>query len=132
MKTNKMEELLGLGKFDTERKIPGTRAVEERKFCYVSNKNHEDFNEFFDTLLDQVSPPIPEYGGAMVNGCKLTLPDGEVFEAMSYKGDIEGWRLQIEQGAKALNAKLAWIDADSIVLEDNQSFSLTDCKVDFY
>jgi hypothetical protein len=48
------------------------------------------------------------------------LPNGDIFEAVSYKGDIEGWRQQLEQGAKALNEELARIDidTDSIVLND--------------
>lgn len=62
------------------------------------------------------------------------MPKGDIFEAVSYKGDIEGWRQQLEQGAKALNEMLAIIDieTDSIVLDNKQSFCLTDCKIEFY
>lgn len=79
-----------------------------------------------------VSRLIPKSGGAFIEGCKLTLPNGDIFGAISYGGDIEGWRLQTEQGAKALNEKLARIDTDSIVLDDMQSFRLTDCRIDFH
>ena len=50
------------------------------------------------------------------------------------RGDIEGWRQQLEQGAKALNEELARIDIDtnSIVLDDMRSFRLTDCIIEFY
>jgi len=131
MTTKQMETLLGLGPIQTERTVPGTQPIEGREFCYVSGKNQEEFEIFFKKLIRHVSPPIPKNGGAMIEGCKITLPDGEVFQAISYKGDIEGWRLQIEQGARSLNATLARIDADSIVLEENQSFCLIDCGIDF-
>ena len=131
MSTKKMEELLDLGPIQTERIVPGTQKSEVREFCYISNKNQEKFEVFFDKLVSHVTPPIAKNGGVMINGCKITLPNGEVFEAISYKGDIEGWRLQIKKGAKALNAKLACIDSDCLMLEDNQSFPLIDCKVDF-
>jgi hypothetical protein len=131
MATNKMETLLGLGSIQTERTVPGTQKIEGREFRYVSNGGQEEFGMFFKKLIRYVSPPIPKNGGAMIEGCKITLPDGEVFHAISYKGDIEGWRLQVEQGAKSLNVKLARIDADSIVLNDIQSFRLKDCKIDF-
>ena len=131
-KRKKMEELLGLGSFDMERTIPGKRRVEGREFCYVSDNGQEDFETLLDKILDYISPPIPKSGGMMSNGCKLTLPNGEIYQAISYKGDIEGWRLQIEEGAKALNVKLARINEESIVLSDGQSFYLEDCKVEFY
>jgi hypothetical protein len=38
------------------------------------------------------------------------LPNGDIFEAVSYKGDIEGWRQQLEQGAKALNEEIGGIN----------------------
>lgn len=62
------------------------------------------------------------------------MPDGDIFEAVSYKGDVEGWRRQLEQGAKALNEEVARIDidTDSIVLDDMRSFRLEDCNIDFY
>ena len=129
-----LERLLG-GPISTERIVPGTRLVEGREFRYVSNKSQAKFGELFHKLWN-VPPIIPQNGGALIEGCKITLPNGDIFEAVSYKGDIEGWRQQLEQGAgaKALNEELAGIDmdTDSIVLNDMQSFRLTDCTIDFY
>ena len=131
MSKEEMEKILGLGKIETERTVPGTRPSEVREFRYVFNRSQEKFDVFFDKLVSHITPPIAKNGGVMVNGCKITLPSGEVFEAISYKGDIEGWRQQIVQGAESLNAKLAWIDGDSIVLDDTRTFLLTDCGIDF-
>ena len=116
-----------------ERRVPGMYLVEGREFCYVSNKSQVKFGELFHNLFN-VPPIIPQNGGALIEGCKITLPNGDIFEAVSYKGDIEGWRQQLEQGAKALNEELAGIDidTDSIVLNDTRSFRLTDCIIDFY
>ena len=116
-----------------ERKVPGTYLVEGREYRYVSNKRQVKFGELFHELFN-VPPLIPQNGGALIEGCKITLPNGDIFEAVSYKGDIEGWRQQLEQGAKALNEELARIDidTDSIVLNDMRSFRLTDCIIDFY
>lgn len=132
MSAGHMKTLLGLGPIQKERTVPGTHHVEGREFCYVSNRNKWEFDILFKKLIRYVSPPIPKDGGALIECCKLTLSNGDIFEAISYKGDIEGWRLQIEQGAKALNEKLARIDGDSIVLDDMQSFSLADCRIEFY
>lgn len=116
-----------------ERRVPGTYLVEGREYRYVSNKSQVKFGKLFHEVFN-VPPKIPQNGGALVEGCKITLPNGDIFEAVSYKGDIEGWRQQLEQGAKALNEELARIDidTDSIVLNDMRSFRLTDCTIDFY
>lgn len=116
-----------------ERRVPGTYLVEGREYRYVSNKSQVKFGKLFHEVFN-VPPQIPQNGGALVEGCKITLPNGDIFEAVSYKGDIEGWRQQLEQGAKALNEELARIDidTDSIVLNDMRSFRLTDCTIDFY
>lgn len=115
-----------------ERIVPGTKPVGGREFCYVSNRSQMKFEIYFKKLIRCVSPLIPKSGGALIEGCKITLPNGEIFEAISYKGDIEGWRSQIKQGVGTLNETLARIDADSIVLDNVQSFYLTDCRIDFY
>lgn len=128
----RMEELLGIGPIHKERIVPGTRLVEGREFCYVSNRNQEKFDMLFKKIIRYISPPIPKNGGIIIEECSITLPNGDIFEAISYKGDIEGWRLQIEQGAKALNEKVARIDKDSIVLDDMRSFHLTDCRINFH
>ena len=127
-----LERLLG-GPISTERRVPGTYLVEGREYRYVSNKSQVKFDNLFYELV-RVQPVIPQYGGAVIEGCKITLPDGDIFEAISYKGDVEGWRRQFEQGAKAFNEEVARIDidTDSIVLDDMRSFRLEDCNIDFY
>lgn len=127
-----LEHVLG-GPIPKERRVPGTYLVEGREYRYVSNKSQVKFGKLFHEIFN-VPPSIPQAGGALIEGCKITLPNGDIFEAVSYKGDIEGWRQQLEQGAKALNEELARIDidTDSIVLNDTRSFRLTDCIIDFY
>lgn len=127
-----LERLLG-GPIPKERRVPGTYLREGREYRYVSNKSQVKFSKLFHELFN-VPPIIPQNGGALIEGCKITLPNGDIFEAVSYKGEIEGWRQQLEQGAKALNEELAGIDidTDSIVLNDMRSFRLTDCIIDFY
>lgn len=119
--------------FCKERRVPGTYLVEGREYRYASNKRQVKFDKLFHELFN-VPPVICGNGGALIEGCKITLPNGDLFEAVSYKGDIEGWRQQLEQGAKALNEELARIDIDtnSIVLDDMRSFRLTDCIIEFY
>ena len=82
-----LESLLG-GPISTERIVPGTHLFEGREYRYVSNKSQVKFDDLFHELFN-VPPKIPRNGGAVLEGCKITLPDGDIFEAVSYKGDVD-------------------------------------------
>ena len=130
--SDQIEKLLGLGPFDRERRIPGTRPVEGRAYLYVSCPTvDEDIRALFTKVARKISPPIAKDGAAMNEDCKVILPTGECYFAMSIKGDIAGWRAQIEQGAAALNLRLASVVEDKLVLDDGREVPLSKCQVRF-
>jgi hypothetical protein len=129
--SNKMEDILGLGPIDTERKIPGTSFTEGREYRYISCGDGTDIAVLFKKVIREVNPPLATNGGAINEGCKVNLPSGECYFAVSYKGDIEGWRQQIEQGAIALGLSVAKVDQDKLLLSDGNEVFLSDCKFQF-
>jgi hypothetical protein len=131
-KTREIEAILGLGKIDTTRKIPGTKNVPGREFRYVSCGTATNLGDLFEKLLRQVQPLIPQSGAAITENCELTLPSGERFFALSYRGELENWRKQVEQGAKILGLKVAKIVDDRFVVDDGQDIELGKCKVEFF
>lgn len=126
-----MEEILGLGSFDYERNVPGRFGVEGRRFLYLSDILDEEFETIFKKVVRYTEPPLMVSGGAILEGCKLTTPNNQVFQAISYKGDLEGWEAQIKQGAIAFGIELAWIKDDEICLESGDRYLLDECKVEF-
>ncbi len=129
--TNQMEQLLGLGPLSRTRHIAGSEADAEREVRYVVEPMNEEFPTLFNKLVRHVSPPIAKQGGVVIEGCKLTLPTGEQFQAVSYRGDIEGWRRQIEQGAAAMHLLTGRIAEETLVLTDGRSYRLADCEISF-
>ncbi|EDS4738672.1 hypothetical protein B0C58_004729 [Salmonella enterica subsp. enterica serovar Oranienburg] len=119
---------------DNEREIPGATPVKWREYRYVLDDGRDSFigNGLFNKLTGQIAPLIPTSGGAITENCKLLLPSGECLQALSYKGDIEGWRKQIEKGAKELGLFTGKIMGDEIILSDNRRYKLSACKVEFY
>ncbi len=114
-----------------ERIIPGKSAVEGREYIYISDNGKNEFSKIFNTLTEQVKPRNATSGGAIVEGCKIWLPDNEgLFHAISYKGDVEGWRKDFELGAKALNLLIAKIKDNNIVISNEKSFNLSDCIIE--
>ncbi|MDV5357161.1 hypothetical protein QM201_20045 [Enterobacter asburiae] len=117
-----------------EREIPGSTPVGWREYRYISDDGHDNFlgNGLFNKLTSQIEPPVPTCGGAITENCKLWLPSGELLHALSYKGDIDGWRKQIELGAKQLGLFTGKIIGDSVFLSDGRNYQLSDCRIEFY
>ncbi|WP_308366058.1 MULTISPECIES: hypothetical protein [unclassified Microbulbifer] len=128
---SKMEKILGLGSMDKERNIPGTSITEGREYKYISCNNKIDISALFKKVVREITPPIAKSGGVINEGCRITLPSGECYFAVSYKGDISGWRQQIERGADALGLLVAEISQDKLILSDGNKVLLSECKIQF-
>jgi hypothetical protein len=105
--------------------IPGTvpvEGVETAYFCDGSAKG-----ERFHDLMLRSKPLHAQRGSVYERGCHLTLPDGSIFHAAQYHGDIEGWRKDIEEGAAEQEITLARIDGDKLVISDGRVFDLSEC-----
>ena len=48
------------------------------------------------------------------------------------RGDIQGWRQQIEQGAEHLGLLVGKIVENNIELSDGRSYALSECRIEFY
>jgi hypothetical protein len=130
--SNNIEDILDLGSFDKERKIPGTVVLEGHEFRYISCDSNDDIAVLFRKVIRKIDPPIPRNGGVINEGCRIILPTGETYFAISYKGDdIYAWRQQIEQGATALNLLVAKISKDKLLLRDGNEVLLSECEVQF-
>jgi hypothetical protein len=155
----KLEKLLG-GRIErkSERKVPGTIDISHRKFIYFSdNKKKHKFRTQFRALTHFVNPPNGTHGGIGEAGCKITTPDGALFYAISYHGDLEGNKKDIEGGAEGLGLLLACIEGDNfiyndkndhscylpktdkkffdnnkLIISDGRSFLLSECDIELY
>jgi hypothetical protein len=125
-----MEKILG-GPIGFDKTIPGTVVREGREVVYFSDDGKTDFNSQFERLTKNVNPRHATRGGKTSQGCRLWLPDGTLFHPVSYHGDVEGWRKDIEAGARQLNLLLARVEGNRLVVSDGRSFALADCKVKF-
>jgi hypothetical protein len=55
--------------------------------------------------------------------------DQEVFFAIYFHGDVEGWRQQIELGARQLGLKMAKVHEGKFIVNEGPTYLLTDCTV---
>jgi hypothetical protein len=114
------------------RAIPGRIPVVGREYWYIEAKQSINFNELFVRLVKAVDPPLYTKGGALTGGCELTLPDGRKFHAMSFKGDLDGWREQITAGVNKLRIEAGQIVEGRLLLLSGDVVPLEQCGVRFY
>ncbi|SRR6266404_2977934 len=128
---SEMEKLLG-GPIGSDGIIPGTIPNESREIIYFADDGKNTFRKQFSALTGFSNPPNAKSGGVTEEGCSIALPDGSIFHAIEYHGDIAGWRKDIEEGARGLELPLAKIEGNRIVTCDGRAFALEECKLSFY
>lgn len=126
-----LESILG-GSIErkNQREIPGLKPRDGAEVVYFS-VNEKAARELFESITNHTNPPIAQSGGAIEGGCVITVPGGTKFHALSYHGDLEGWRKDIEAGAVAFGVLLATIEMQTIVISDGRTFPLNQCTIDF-
>jgi hypothetical protein len=127
---NEMNEILG-GPIGFDNTIPGSVPVEGKEFVYFADDKKSNPRKQFNLLTQYSNPPHAKNGAVTTQGCTITLPDSSKFYAIAYRGDIAGWRKDIEEGAFALSLSLGKIESEQFVVSDGRVFPLCECKVQF-
>ena len=127
-----LERILG-GRVEQrdQRAIPGLNPVEGTEFVYYEDGGKNKAKKQFNLLLDSAGTIAATSGGVVSDSCCISLPTGSVFHALSYHGDIAGWRASVEVGASTRGLLLARIGGDQFVISDGRSFPLSECKIEF-
>ncbi len=115
------------------RAIPGFGEHEEgREFIYVEASNAEDFRQVMDgAFASRRDVPLPQSGAALEEKARINLADGTSLLAMSYRGDVEGWRRTIVSFCERNRKKWAFPGNEALVMSDGTEVSLQDCDVVF-
>jgi len=127
-----IEKILG-GKLERleDRIIPGVEPIDGQSVLYYQDDRRTTPKKLFMMLFEGLSERSAKFGGSSSGGCSILTPDKELFRAMYCHGDMEGWRLDIEAGARRLGLLLAWFDGECLKLSDGRKYSLKDRDVTF-
>lgn len=124
-----LEKILG-GKIESlnEQQLPGLTPSPDEEVVFFSGNVTDDLGDQMKRLIDRIEPLHAKSGRVMATKHTLTLPDGQLFHAIKYRGDLEGWRHQITEGAKILGVVVGRIERDTkFVLSDGREFALGEC-----
>ena len=113
-----------------QRPVPGTVPVDGTEFLYVEGQNKEHFSDVFFGSTEYGSVEIPKSGGLVERGAIIHLPDGRQMFGVSYRGDLEGWRKDIESICEALGLEMGRIEGRTIRLSSGEKIALEDCRIE--
>ncbi|MBC5784229.1 hypothetical protein H8N03_14855 [Ramlibacter sp. USB13] len=112
-----------------EQQLPGLVPSSTAEVVYFQDDGRLSLYDQFDRLTEHIAPPLAKHGGVTTTKHTLRVPDGQLFHAIKYRGDVEGWRRQIAEGAKKLGVILGSIqNGSTFILSDGRAFVLSDCK----
>jgi hypothetical protein len=116
----------------TGRTVPGTMYVAGREFIYLADDGNRDPESWFELVTESEPRNRAKSGGALLENCRIKLPDGQLFYALSYKGDLPGWRSVFLESGKRLKLPIAFVDKDEIIVDDGRRFKLSECRIEFF
>lgn len=105
--------------------LPGVRTHKEREFRYVEIASERGW---FHKFVEGEDLPQPTHGGCIEERIALRTPDGREFAGLSYRGDLEGWRLLIEALAHQRGGLVAHIQGSELICKDGPRYQLSDCE----
>jgi hypothetical protein len=126
---SEIENILGLP-FQKERVIPGSLGAPGRQTIYFSGPQKGVAKQFKKLLMHPERRHAPR-GGAILEGCMLVCPDSTSVHAVTFHGDVVGWRALIEEAAQSLGIVLATIRDNRVGLSDGRGCALSECRVVF-
>ena len=114
------------------RTIPGTQEVQGREFMYIESPESETFHDITNSI-SVVCPglALPKSGGAIEERVRVYLSEGLSLMVVSYKGDIESWRVRFVGFCNAHSRRYGFIRGNSLELSDGSSCRMEALDVAF-
>lgn len=111
---------------------PGIETAPGREVFYVECKSAEDFDFVLDNAL-AANPdiPMPKDGGAIEEKARLKLKDGRSLLALSYRGDVTGWRNKLVAYCVASSRLWGIARSNRLPLSNDTEIALQSAEIEF-
>lgn len=114
------------------RTIPGTVDIEGVEYLYVQVVDNEGFRLFVDEAMKSCEDvPLPQSGGVIEEKARIALEDDSSLLAVSYRGDISGWRRKLTAFCESTGRKWGVASNHRITLSDGTEIDLSSSEVTF-
>jgi hypothetical protein len=112
------------------RPLPGTMQIEGREFMYLEYEEGRNFSDLiYDLMTSNPTIPLPQSGGILEEKARIKLPDETSLLAISFKGDLEGWRNKIVSFCAARHSRWALLRTNALLVSDGSVIPLIKCEI---
>lgn len=113
-----------------KREIPGTICVRGIEVLYVEIATGQGFRQLIDEAMELPgSAPMPQSGGVIEEKAWLDLSDGSTLLAISYKGDVPGWRGKLAAYCESKGRRWGVASNAKLILSDGTEVDLSESNV---
>lgn len=112
-----------------DRKLPGSVASPDEAVIYYQDDGRATPRKLFDSLLDGVQVRSAKAAGRYSDPCSILTPNGVLFRAMFYHGDLSGWRGDVIASTEKLGILTAEVEAGELKVSDGSTFTLDSCEI---
>ena len=114
------------------RSIPGTQEVMGREFLYIESAADETFHQLVDAVSAACANiTLPSSGGTIEEKVRLKPRNAPSLMGISYKGDVDGWRMRFMEFCSATGRCHGSIRKGRLFLSDGRSPSLEELEASF-
>lgn len=108
--------------------LEGSRPVPGREYRWLELPANKPERQVFNAVMNAGTHATA--GGVIDSDQRILTPDGRTFLGISYKGDIEGWRLDIEEGATGQGLLVAAVQGTRLICTNGSgSYELSECEL---
>lgn len=112
-------------------RLPGIWYASDRQTRFFHVPDGADPKELFEQLFRGVETLRTTEGGVVANGCFLTTPDDDTFQAITWYGKRLGaWRRDFRESTRAQGIVTARFRRRRFMISTNQSFWFRDLLVE--
>lgn len=110
--------------------LPEYAKGQGREAIYIEAPLDADFHELMgDVFATPSANERPSPGGCIEEKVWLTLPDGTSLLAMSFKGDLDGWRKAFHRYCQSTGRKSAVLAGETLLLCDGTTVPVARCSI---
>jgi hypothetical protein len=114
-----------------EPRLPGVWYAQGRQTAFFHVPDGADPKTLFRQLFDAVQDPRAQDGGVVENGCFLTTPDGDTFQAITWHGNRLGaWRRDFAESTQAQGIMTARFNGRRFQTSEGKSYWFRDMVVE--
>lgn len=108
----------------------GLRKQEKEDSLYFRRFSDEPWKDVVKSFMARIPPDFEYRRRTLMHLHRATLPNGDRYYPITFRGDLDAWRRHLHQAAVGCGTLLGWFEKGKFVLSDGSKVGFLDLKWD--